>query len=177
MKKIQFVIFCISILTAMNAPAFGWATGEGSAYSRGNMLGSAGVSVYHFGALTAFDYGLHDCISAGVAAGYTTYKFGTSTRTHQVPVMARVAFHPFNLKVLSDKIVLRDMLDVYAGISAGWIFRWYTTEQGIQKPDEGSSPRTREYIGMRYFFSDKLAVFVEDSGYLSYIGGGITYRF
>ena len=177
MKKLFSVLICILSISALNAPAFGWATSEGSVYAKGNMLGSAGLSIYPLGVLAGFDYGLHDCISAGLAAGYNNSSWAPQVRTHQVPIMARVAFHPFNLKVLSDKIVIRNMIDVYAGLNTGWIFRWYSSDLGIQSPDDASYFGLREYIGMRYFVNDKLAIFVEDNNYLSYIGFGVTYKF
>ncbi|MBN1758250.1 MAG: hypothetical protein JW863_08035 [Chitinispirillaceae bacterium] len=172
--KIQSFFLLVLSLTVLNASLFA----EENVYSKGDLLGSAGVSVYHFGAIVAGDYGLHDLFSAGIAAGYNGYSFVPQVRTHQVPLVARLAFHPFNLSAIADKIVVRTMIDVYAGICGGWVFRWQTSERGILLDEqEKGSFAIREYIGMRYYFKENIALFVEDNGPLSYIGGGITYKF
>ena len=179
MKKtlIQTAIV-LTIITHL-VSASDWATGSGSVYHQGDRLGSAGISFFYFGALAAFDYGLHDCVSAGAAAGYNVYSFYPQTMTHHIPLMARAAFHPFNLSVLADKIIVRNMIDVYAGLSGGWVFRWETSDYpSLVKPDaKPSGIGVREYLGMRYFFRDNIALFVEDSGYLSTISAGLTVKF
>jgi hypothetical protein len=179
MKKALIRILYILTLMTLQASASGWATGDGSVYHKGDRLGSAGISFFYFGALAAFDYGLHDCISAGAATGYNVHSFAPQTLTHHLPVMARVAFHPFNLDVLSDKIIVRNIIDVYAGLSGGWVFRWDTYDFNFATPpdDHPSSFGVREYIGMRYFFKDNLALFIEDCGYIATISAGVTLTF
>ena len=164
-------------LTAMQTPVYGWANGEGSCYAQGNMLGSAALSFHHFGLNVAFDYGLHDCISLGAIVGYDGYS-RLDVRYNHVPLMVRGAFHPFNLAALADKIVIRDMIDVYVGISTGVLF------VGIKKDDyvlyddrEKTGYKIREYIGMRYWASGKWGFFIEDCGWASNIAIGATYKF
>ena len=174
------ITLCAALLmiamTAGRAPVYGWGNGEGSAYAQGNIIGSLALSFHHFGAYGAFDYGLHDCISAGAAVGYDGYK-QLDVRYNHIPLMARVAFHPFNLSVLADKIIIRDMVDVYLGITTGVLFI------AINKGDEilaGNSEKTgfrvREYLGMRYAFTERWGFFVEDCGDVSTIAAGVSYR-
>ena len=179
MKRSLIRMTVLLALMTLQASASGWATGDGSVYHKGDRLGSAGISFFFPGVLAAFDYGLHDCFSAGAATGYNVYSFSPQTLTHHWPVMARVAFHPFNLKVLADKIIIRNIIDFYAGVSGGWIFRWDTYDFNIaSKPDDHpSSFGVREYIGMRYYFKDNLALFIEDCGDISTISAGVTLLF
>ena len=176
-KPVGAMIAAAMLATTSLTPVFGWANGENSCYTKGMMLGSAGISIYHFGAFVAFDYGLHDCISAGLAAGYNGYTYVPEVRTHRIPIVARAAFHPFNLSVLADKLDIRNLIDVYIGLSTGWMFRWQTTKYDLLRGNEPSTFSLREYIGLRYYFTEKLAVFVEDCGEIAYISGGITYKF
>jgi hypothetical protein len=170
------VFFLCITISAMLTPASGWSDSENSCYSRGAMLGSAGISVYYFGVYAAFDYGIHDCISAGAAAGYN----GDSRpgyRINQVPLMIRAAFHPFNLAVLADKIIIRDMVDLYAGITTGRVIRWETSKYDDLRGDVHSGFSIREYLGLRYHFSDKIAIFIEDCGETANLAFGCTYTF
>lgn len=160
------------LFSSHTTPVAAWATGEGSAYAQGDMYGSAGLSIHYFGAFVAFDYGLHDCISAGAATGYNTYS-NLSIRYHHLPIIARAAFHPFNLSAIADKIVIRNMIDVYAGLSTGWVFKWGKGDF-VDVTDHHFA--IREYLGMRYHFSDKLSIFVEDCPGIAFIGAGVSYR-
>ena len=109
--------------------------------------------------------------------GYVGYS-DLDDRHHHVPVMARGAFHPFNLAALADKIVIRDVIDVYAGLAAGWLFVWVKRDNvTLQKESDEPGFRIREYIGMRYHFNPKWSFFIEDCGYLTNIAGGVSYKF
>ncbi|MBN1575620.1 MAG: hypothetical protein JW913_03655 [Chitinispirillaceae bacterium] len=178
-KHYTVLITALSLLTfaAAATPVFGWANSEGSCYGQGNMIASLGLSIHYFGAYGAFDYGVHDCISAGAAVGYVGYSL-LDARHHHIPLMARAAFHPFNLAALADKVIIRDVIDVYVGLSTGWLFVWIKRDN-LSLQDEADKPgyRVREYVGMRYHFSPKWSFFIEDCGYLSNIAGGVSYKF
>ena len=182
MKKylISFIsTLSLVTLSAIQSPVFGWANGEGSAYAQGNMTGSLAFSFHHLGLYGAFDYGIHDCISAGAVIGYDGYS-RLDARYNHVPLMARAAFHPFNLAALADKIVIRDIVDVYAGITTGLLLIWIRRDNMTLEPVdywEKTGFRIREYIGMRYTFADKWAFFVEDCGDVSTVAVGISYKF
>jgi len=180
MKKYVTVLITTLSLLAISASihqVFAWTKSEGSCYAQGDMLASAGLSVHYLGIYGAFDYAVHDCFSAGAAAGYVGYSL-LDARHHHVPIMARVAFHPFNLAALADKIIFRDMVDVYAGIATGWLFVWVKRDN-VSLEDEVDKPgfRIREHLGMRYHFNPKWSFFVEDCGYLSNIAAGVSYKF
>lgn len=114
-----------------------------------------------------------------MATGFT----GKATRYwgyYQVPILARAAFHPFNLNVLAEKIKVRDKLDVYVGPSMGWQIGW-TNWKGSGSAI-GSSPSyggfvIREYIGARWFFTPNFAVTLEDCGGLGVINAGVVFKF
>jgi len=173
----------VAVLTIVSvfrlaANASDWATGNGSCYEQGHKLPSAAFSVYHPGFYLAFDYGLHDCISAGAALGYTGYS-ELQFRYNHFPIIARAAFHPFNLSAISDKIIVRNMIDVYAGISTGFFFVWVTEKEMTNQPhktDDHTGFRIREFIGMRYCINEKWNFFIEDSGSLSTVALGVTYK-
>jgi hypothetical protein len=152
----------LSLGLAGAVAAADWATAEGSCYAKGDKLLSVGAALYPFGLFGAFDYGLHDCISLGGAAGFMVYPYGNP----YIPVVVRGAFHPFNLKVLSEKIKVRDKLDVYVGPSVGW-------EIGLGWL---GLPFFREYIGVRYKLNDKFMLFAEDCAGLGYLSAGITFK-
>ncbi|MBN1309336.1 MAG: hypothetical protein JXA18_15535 [Chitinispirillaceae bacterium] len=178
-KRSTVLVTALSLLTVTAAvtPVCGWYDSEGSCYAKGDMIGSLGLSVHYFGAYGSFDYGVHDCISAGGAVGYVGYSLLDARHNH-IPLIVRGAFHPFNLAALADKIVIRDVIDVYAGLSTGWLFVWIRRDN-LSLQDEADKPgfRIREYIGMRYHFSPKWSFFIEDCGYLTNIAGGVSYKF
>ncbi len=184
MKKYRTVFLAalsLLILSATTTPVFSWANSEGSCYAKGDKIGSAGVSFYYFGIYGAFDYGIHDCISAGAALGYNGVTYANVWRKNYIPIVVRGAFHPFNLDVLADKIVFRNILDVYAGLATGWAFGWATWKSGGE-PLPGSEPKMpgfviREYLGVRYFITDKWSLFVEDCAGVSNIAIGASYKF
>ena len=140
---------------------------------------SVGMTFFHFGGMAAFDFGFHDCISGGIASGYSGYGFSTNWRYNYVPIVGRAAFHPFNLKVLADKIPVRDKVDVYVGPSIGYSIGWATWRGSgpeIGDPDVGWFV-FREYIGVKYFFNDVVAGYIEDCAGLGWICMGVTLNF
>jgi hypothetical protein len=146
-----------------------WATSAGSCYAKGDKYLDVGIPLpmYPAGVHVAFDYAFHDAISGGGGIGFRYYYGGPAYLTF----LGRAAFHPFNLQVLSEKIKVRDKLDVYAGPTfwfgpslngwGGWHPDWWI----------------REFIGARWHFSPRFCVFVEDCGGFGYLDGGITFKF
>jgi hypothetical protein len=178
-RAILFTALSVCLISASLAQAADWATSSGSCYAKGDKIISGGVSLFWFGAFGAFDYGFHDCISGGGAVGYNTYSFSSYYRVHYIPIIVRAAFHPFNLKVLADKIKVRDKLDVYVGPSIGWSINFITSKStaplGLGEPDI-SGFIFREYLGVRYYFSDKFGVFAEDCAGLGAICFGVSFK-
>jgi hypothetical protein len=136
------------------AAAEQWAVDNGSAYTKGSKLLQFGVAALPFGFIAAYDYGFHEAISGGAAMGVMIAPLA------YVPIVVRAGFHPFNLKAWSDRISIRDKLDVYAGLSSGF-------QLGTDAPDVFVF---REYIGAKYYFDSKLGIFADDCGGFFAIG-------
>jgi hypothetical protein len=155
------------------ASAADWATSAGSCYAQGDKYLDVGIPLpmYPAGVHAAFDYAFHDAISGGGGMGFRYY-YGWSAWYYNsvyITFLGRAAFHPFNLKVLEDKIKVRDKLDVYAGLTT-----WIGASLNGFSPDW---PWLREYIGLRWHFSPKFCLFVEDCGGFGWLDGGITFKF
>ncbi len=142
-----------------------WATSQGSCYEKGEKIIDAGIPFPFFqvGVHGAFDYGFHDAISGGGGIGFKhNYWWGENYLTF----VGRAAFHPFNLKVLHDKIKVRDIFDVYAGPTFYF------------GPGLGNFPEwgIREFIGARWFFAPKMALVLEDCPGFGYLDVGMSFK-
>lgn len=142
-----------------------WATSSGSCYKQGDKNLEIGLSLpfYPVGIHAAFDYAFHDAISGGGGIGFLNYWNEYS----YLDLVIRGAFHPFNLKVLEDKIKVRDKLDVYVGIAGN-------CNIGLGVP---TIPWAREYVGARWYFTPTVSVFLEDCSGFGYFDGGICFKF
>jgi hypothetical protein len=142
-----------------------WATSSGSCFERGDINISGGLSVLWLGFYATTDYAIHDAISIGGGIGYNGYGYSSLWRYNFLPIEVRGSFHPFNLKVLADKVSIRDKLDTYIGIAAGWRIGWASTRDdipdGLQEPDVGGF-LFRENIGARYYFSPSFYGYAEE---------------
>lgn len=139
-----------------------WATADGSCFKKGDKQITVGLSPWYFGPFGEFDMAFHDCISGGGSIGinWMTDGFWTETR---IPILVHAAFHPFNLKVLSEKVKVRDKLDPYVGIGTGWTIGWEHWNTGVTSlPTEFIGGfNLRETVGARWFFSPKFSVNAE----------------
>jgi len=156
-KKWMIIIFLPGAIL-FPALADDWAVDQGSAYAKGDKTINAGFALWPFGLSASFDYGFHQAISAGYVVGIMIFP------DSYVPMVVRAAFHPFNLAVWKDKISVRDKLDAYAGLSSGLKI--------------GFDPlfTVSEYIGARYFFTPKFAVYAEDCAGIGYLNFGISFK-
>jgi hypothetical protein len=176
MKKHCMVL--IAAITAccvfyMGASASDWATSAGSCYAQGDKYLDVGIPIpmYPAGVHAAFDYAFHDAISGGGGIGFRYYYAATpwyGNNGAYITFLGRAAFHPFNLRVLEDKIKVRDKLDVYVGPTF-----WIAPCLNGYVPDWG----VREFVGARWHFSPKFCVFVEDCGGFGWLDAGITFKF
>lgn len=155
-----------------------WADDIGSAYQRASKNISIGTSFFPIGFYGGFDYGFHEAISGGGAVGFNFIPYPSGYRYYFVPILGRAAFHPFNLAVIADKMPARGRLDPYVGFSVGGRVNWWRWDgSGIKPVDPDPWPVViREWIGVRWYFTDQLAVFAEDCGGLGYINAGLTLR-
>lgn len=171
----RFVIPLLYLALSGSVFASDWATSEGSCYAKGNLNIGGGLGVGFFGAFVSADYGIHDAISIGGATGYNGFGYGWG-RLNLVPVYVRGAFHPFNLKVLTDKISIRSKLDPYAGLAAGWTFSWYSNLDLGYSDNSFYSP-VREYLGVKFYPKGNIYLMAEEAGGLSWINFGVGYKF
>lgn len=177
MKKVLVALLCCVFIASTFAAD--WANSDNSAYKKGDKNVSVGLSIYYFGCYGTFDYAFHDALSAGGGVGYNGYSFSSYWRYNYFPLVGRVLFHPFNLKVLSDKIKVRDKLDVYAGLSLGWSIGWATWKgsgSSLSDPTVGGFV-LRENIGARYYFKPDIYAFVEEGAGFGWINAGAGMKF
>jgi hypothetical protein len=156
-----------------------WAADEGSAYTKGSKMVSLGPNLFPFGFSAAFEYGFHKAISGSVASGLMFYPLINDWTYHTIPFLVRGAFHPFNLKVLQDKITVRDKLDVYCGLASGFRFSFWTHPSGstLGQPNADYAAFVLgEYIGVKYWFNPKFAVFAEDCGGFGFFDVGLCMK-
>jgi hypothetical protein len=157
------VAFSLFIMFALFSPAHSeeWAVDNGSAYVKGSKTVNFGFAVIPFGLIAAYEYGFHEAISGSIATGVMI------NPDVYVPIIARAAFHPFNLKAWADHISVRDKLDVYIGPAMGFLL-------GEDAPDLFV---IREYIGARFHFNPKYALWAEDCAGLGFFNIGLTLKF
>ncbi len=167
MKSVSIVrVVCVAGALFGSAPAArgaaSRATSSGSCYGEDNLTVSFGTSLFPgVGGFVAVDYGFHDAISGGGSMAFMLL----GADDFRVPLMARAAFHPFNLSVLAEHIPVREFIDVYAGLAAGYGF--------------GAPPPlpVREYIGARFFWTDSFFGVIEEAGGLGYFNAGVGFSF
>jgi hypothetical protein len=161
----------ILFFSATGILAEDWATSVGSCYAKGDKIIDVGIPFpfFQLGVHGAFDYGFHDAISAGGGIGfhYNYPYLGLTGDNTYFTFVGRVAFHPFNLKALEDKINIRDKLDVYGGLT---LFAGPSLNGG-----DFLFP-LREYLGARWHFSPKVSLFLEDCAPFGYFDGGVSFQ-
>jgi hypothetical protein len=139
----------------------------GGCYSKGDKILDAGIGMWPFVPSVHFEIGVHDYVSVGGATGLLIPYL-------DIPILARGAFHPFNLPVLQDKISIRDKLDAYAGLVAG-----LSVGPGDFSP---VWPVFGEIIGARFYMSESFGFYAEEcwagpGSDLGWISGGVTFKF
>lgn len=165
------------ILLALSGSVFAsdWATSDGSCYGKGNLTVGGGFSLVYFGAFATADYGVHDAISAGIATGYNGLdKIGY--RQNFFSIYGRGAFHPFNLKVLAEKVSVRSKLDPYGGLAIGYSGGWVTNNDIYHNKSDGWSP-VREFFGVKFYPKRNLYLMAEEGGGMSVLNFGVGYKF
>ena len=166
-KVIAAVVLAVAFF-----PAYMPVHGQYAAYEKGAILFDGGFALWPIILHAHLDIGVHDLVSAGGGLGV---HMPTPSRGIAIPILARGAFHPFNLPVLQDKIAIRDRFDAYAGLIAGIAI----------DPDDGRAPvlpTFGEFIGCRFYISDQFGFYAEHEAagpgeHLGWIGGGVTLKF
>lgn len=177
MKTKPLACFVVALLLyAGTSSAADWATSEGSCFGKWDKNISFGMSLRHFGFFGAFDMGIHDCISVGFASGYNIHLLNRFWRENFIPIAGRAAFHPFNLRVLADKVRVRDKLDVYVGLASGGRIGWASERKSstLVEPDVGGF-FIREYIGIRFFVKPSFYLLAEEGSGLGLLNLGVGF--
>lgn len=151
------------------------STGDGSCFTMGSKYLSGGVSFSHFGAFAAVDIGVHELLSVGAVTGFNKYEEMNGWKYSRYPVLGRVALHPLNFSFLADIILVRKSVDIYGGISAGYIYinaEWNGVTSQIGSPD-ASGITFGEYLGIRIALNERWHLFAENCGEMTNFAVGI----
>lgn len=180
-KKIAFIAAAVAAFGLAASADDSWSTSAGSCYQKGDKSVNVGLMFPYIGLYGAFDYGFHDAISGGVTVGYYNYSVGVLDYNDSytyIPVAVRGLLHIQNLTVLKQYLPIRDKLDIYVGLAIGYDIGFYTWPDPITGQTEtvGASDFVlRENVGIRYYFTPKIAAFIEDAGFEE--GLGVTFKF
>jgi hypothetical protein len=159
-KNVAYSIIFITALFSF-ASAEEWATDSKSAYVKGSRTIHGSLAVFPFGfPIVAYEYGFHEAISGSLATGLMI------NPDLYVPLIGRGVLHLFNLKALADDVLVRDRLDVYIGLAAGF-------RLGEDTP---SIFVIRECIGFRYYFTPTFGGYVEDCAGLGILNFGLSVK-
>jgi hypothetical protein len=176
MKKILLAALVVSLFQSVYSDQ-DWATSSGSCFSKGDVNLSAALSLIRIGGYITGDFAILDAVSVGGGIGYNVDPYNSLETDHFVPLVFRGSFHPFNLKEIADKISVRDKLDTYASIYAGWKFGWITWDKSIHpieaKDIDGFYVNAN--LGARYYFTPSLSGFAEIGGF-SVFGFGFSLK-
>ena len=176
------------------------AQGSGSCFAKGDQYIQAGIGVGLYGGygdLTfppisgMYEYGIDNLISIGGGIGYqgssySSYnpEFGEYEWNYAyIPIMARVAFHPFNLDAISKSIPSRDKWDVYGGLSFGYAIVNYsetiplTGFEGAPAYSVGASYfQAGLLLGTRWYFNPKFAMYLEEGSGFGWVNIGACWK-
>ena len=181
-QKIAVLAVLFSGLVAGSVSASDWSTSDGSCFQPGQKQLTIGFNTWYPGPNVGFEMAFHDVVSGGAAAGFNWWGLWTDSWAYfYIPIVVRAAFHPFNLKVLADKIPVRDRLDVYAGFGTGWSIGWVTWK-GSDNIVRGSEPAVggfsfRERVGATWYFTPNFYANAEEGSGLGSLNLGIGFKF
>ncbi len=172
MKKLLTFSFLLAVLLITSFKGFS------QAYKNGDKLLNLGIGInsYYSTGLplgASFEVGITDAISVGGQVDYASGNYGTGLGFTSLYVGARGSYH-FNelLNVTNDK------LDIYGGLGLGYrSFSWTDSYNGSGY-SYGNGLAINLFAGGKYYFSDKVAGFVElGSTGLSNARIGIAFKF
>lgn len=173
MKKLLFILVAALISNAAFSQAFGEGSnrvhlgiGFGSPYITASTADSKTPPI-HF----SFEHGITDKIGVGALVGYTgaktTIPFFGDVKYKYIIVGARGSYH----------FLTEDKYDVYGGVMLGYniasvSFENEPTFPGLE-PQAASGVAFGGFVGGRYNFSEKLAVFGELGYSIAWLSAGL----
>lgn len=110
---------------------------------------------FHIGGRLQADYALGQHFSIGLESGFSAADVGNTNYTiGTVPILARIAWHPFSF----------EKLDPYLVAKVGYGFGFWTNEGNADWTDISGGFMWGVNLGTRFFFTEHIGVFVE-AGY------------
>ncbi|WP_439558946.1 hypothetical protein [Dyadobacter sp.] len=156
MKKILFMFFVASVLSATSEKAFAQFEKGDKILNLG--IGGGGYGFYGGGGFAvggSFEVGVHEFISVGAQADIRFYNYGyllgPSDNYVALPIAARGSYH------YGKHFLTIDQLDLYAGPALGFNIdnnQYYTSSALV----------IGAFAGARYYFKPTFGAFVEFAG-------------
>jgi hypothetical protein len=177
------------------------AQSSGSCFAKGDQYIQAGIGVglygNAYGDLTfppisgVYEYGIDNLFSIGGGIGFQGSSYSYYDPSYgewewsysYIPIMARVAFHPFNLDAISKSIPSRDKWDVYGGLSLGYAIVNYNETlppngfEGAPPYSAGTSYFQAGFLlGTRWYLNPKFAVYFEEGSGFGWVNVGACWK-
>lgn len=148
-------------------------------FEKGQKNFSVGVGAgYGIGANATVDYGVSDLISIGVIGAVSSYSYGygllgSNFRLTYIGVGGRGAVH-FG-KYLKEIGINEEKLDPYIGGVGGVRLARYSSDYSSFYTEANVRPMIGGFIGARYYFKDKMAIYAEAGTPYSSLGISIKF--
>jgi hypothetical protein len=172
MKKVLFVavVAIFSFVFSEKAQAQSFAKGQKN-FNIGVGFG------YGLGANTSLDVAISDLLSVGVVGAFSSYSYGyglgSNFRLTYIGVGGRVAAHVG--KYLKEIGINEEKLDPYVGAVGGVRLAKYSSAYSAYYNEASVRPMLGGFVGARYYFKEKMAVYAE--GGFPYSNVGISIKF
>ena len=151
---------------------------QAQAFEKGQKNFNIGVGFgYGLGANASVDVGISDLLSLGVVGAFSSrsygYAFSSNYRVTYIGVGGRVAAHVG--KYLKEVGINEDKLDPYVGAVGGFRAVKYNDTYSSYYGGSSAGLMLGGFVGARYYFKEKMAVYVE--GGFPYSTVGISFKF
>ncbi len=151
---------------------------QAQAFEKGQKNFSIGVGYgYGLGANASVDVGISDLLSVGVIGAFSSRNYGyllsSNYRVTYIGVGGRVAAHVG--KYLKDIGIDENKIDPYIGAVGGFRAVRYNNLYSNYYGGAAAGLMLGGFVGARYYFKDKMAVYVE--GGVPYSSVGISLKF
>jgi len=152
---------------------------QAQSFEKGQKNFSVGVGAgYGIGANATVDYGVSDLISIGIIGAVSSYSYGygllgSNFRLTYIGVGGRGAVH-FG-KYLKEIGINEEKLDPYIGVVGGVRLAKYSSNYSTYYSEANVRPMIGGFIGARYYFKEKMAVYAEAGTPYSSLGISIKF--
>ncbi|WP_254561431.1 hypothetical protein [Dyadobacter diqingensis] len=176
MKNILSTLIVIAVLGITSQSAF-------AQFEKGDKLLNAGINLggtYGGGGVgvgASYEAGIHDFISVGGQADFTTWNYGFvgyKWKYNFFTIAARGSYH------YGKHFLKMDNLDLYAGPAIGYRVSSFSDPDGysgLYDDGYGSGVFFGVFAGARYYFKPKMGVFAEVGYNASPFKAGIAFKF